>query len=397
MFQKNRLPFLVGIFLVIAAIALASCQPLAIPSTGLGLQTGSTALTKISLTKGPDVIYTGKSVSSMKIFWQYSANTTFRVDWGASAAYGSSSPAVSAYDATNHLYYYPITGLAPATRYYYRVVTGTSYSGGSFISAPSAAATSVKFISYGDDRSNPSIHNAVAGAVVKLFQADPGYQTFNLAVGDLVSSGDTDSAWTSQFFSPTFTNIRAELANMADLPIMGNHEASGNLFKRYFPLPYVASRYWSFDYGPVHVVMMDQYTSYSAGSAQYNWVKSDLAASTKKWKIVVFHEPAWSANGGHPNNTTMQNVYQPLFVQYKVALVLTGHNHYYARAMVNGIPELTVGTGGAPLYSPASGQPYIVKTYKGNGYSRFSISGSTLTGQFVTTGGSVIDTFTVTR
>ena len=50
--------------------------------------------------------------------------------------------------------------------------------------------------------------------------------------------------------------------------------------------------------------------------------------------------------------------------------MVAGHNHYYARAMVNGIPELTIGTGGAPLYSPASGQPDIVKTYKGNGYAK---------------------------
>jgi hypothetical protein len=80
-----------------------------------------------------------------------------------------------------------------------------------------------------------------------------------------------------------------------------------------------------------------------------------------------------------------------------VALVVAGHNHYYARAMVNGIPELTIGTGGAPLYSPASGQSNIVKTYKGNGYARFSISGSTLTGTFISSGGSTIDTFSVTR
>ena len=147
----------------------------------------------------------------------------------------------------------------------------------------------------------------------------------------------------------------------------------------------------------MHVTMMDQYTSYSSGSPEYNWVKSDLASTTKKWKVVVIHEPGWSANGGHPNNTTIQNTYEPLFEQYKVALVLAGHNHYYARAMVNGIPELTIGTGGAPLYTPAAGQPNIVKTYEGNGYARFSISGRTLTGWFINSSGSTIDTFTVTR
>jgi len=64
---------------------------------------------------------------------------------------------------------------------------------------------------------------------------------------------------------------------------------------------------------------------------------------------------------------------------------------------VNGIPELTIGTGGAPLYAPASGQPNIVKTYQGNGYAKFSINGNTLTGWFISSSGSTIDTFTVTR
>ncbi len=353
-------------------------------------------LTKVSLTKGPDLIYSGSN-TSMKIFWQWSANTSFRLDWGTSAAYGSSSPSISTYDTTNHLYSFTITGLTPATRYFYRVVTGSQYSGGAFVTAPAASATSVNFVSYGDDRSNPSEHNTVAGQVDNLFTADPSYQTLNLAVGDLVSNGDTDSLWTSEFFDPSFTNIRTELAGISDLSVMGNHEGSGTLFTRYFPMPFVANRYWSFDYGPMHVIMMDQYTSYSSGSAEYNWLKSDLAATAKKWKVIVLHEPGWSANGGHTNNTTIQNTYEPLFEQYQVALVLGGHNHYYARAMVNGIPELTVGTGGAPLYTPASGQPNIVKTYSGYGYAKFSINGSTLNGWFISDSGSTIDSFSITR
>jgi hypothetical protein len=358
--------------------------------------TRSSSLTETTLTKGPDVIYTGEN-TTMKIFWQHSANTSFSVDWGTTTDYEHSSPVLSAYDTTNHLYSYTITGLTPGARYYYRVVTGTVYSGASFYAAPDSSATRLKFISYGDDRSNPDVHNAVAGAVVKRFQSDPGYQTLNLAAGDLVASGDQDSSWTTEFFDPSLTNIRLELASIADLSVMGNHEGSGKLFMRYFPMPFVAGRYWSFDYGPMHVVMMDQYSSYDPGSAQYDWIRNDLAATTRKWKVVLLHEPGWSADGGHPNNTIVQQAYQPLFEQYGVALVIGGHNHYYARAMVNGIPELTVGTGGAPLYSPAGDQPNIVKTYAGNGYAAFSIDGNVLSGSFIATDGTLIDTFTVTR
>ena len=99
----------------------------------------------MALTKGPDLIYSGNN-TQMKIFWQWTANTTFRVDWGTSSAYGSSSPAISAYDATNHLYAYTITGLTPGTKYFYRVVVGSQYSAGTFLAAPADSATAVNFV-----------------------------------------------------------------------------------------------------------------------------------------------------------------------------------------------------------------------------------------------------------
>ena len=216
----------------------------------------------------------------------------------------SSSPDLSAYDPTNHLYAYIITNLTPGTKYFYRVVVGNQYAGGTFITAPDASACSVKFFSYGDTRSNGSTHNGLAGQVNAAFAADPAFQTLNLHVGDWVS-GDSECAWTGEWFNPSYTNIRQQDANIADIGVRGNHESGATYWKRYWPEPFqTGGLYWSFDYGPLHVVLLDQYTSYTPGSAQYNWLKADLAASTKTWKVVVLHEPGWSAGGGHANNTS---------------------------------------------------------------------------------------------
>ena len=73
-----------------------------------------------------------------------------------------------------------------------------------------------------------------------------------------------------------------------------------------------AAAYYSFDYGPVHVVVLDQYTNggnYGSGSPQYTWLVNDLSTSTKPWKIIVLHQPGWSCNGGHPNDTNVQRYY----------------------------------------------------------------------------------------
>ncbi|MBK9777870.1 MAG: hypothetical protein IPP62_16195 [bacterium] len=78
-------------------------------------------------------------------------------------------------------------------------------------------------------------------------------------------------------------------------------------------------------------------------------------SSNKPWRFVVLHEPGWSAGGGHPNNAAVQAYLQPLFVQYGVSIVFTGHNHYYARAVVDGVNHITTGGGGGPLHTPVPG------------------------------------------
>jgi hypothetical protein len=78
-------------------------------------------------------------------------------------------------------------------------------------------------------------------------------------------------------------------------------------------------------------------------------------------------------------------------------MVLSGHNHYYARAVVNGVVHLTVGGGGAPLYTPATGQPNVVVAVKAYSFGEFTINGNTLTAKIVNNSGVTIDTFTITK
>ena len=187
---------------------------------------------------------------------------------------------------------------------------------------------------------------------------------------------------------------------MAFMGCIGNHESSGTIYEKYRPYNFAAAPadYFSFDYGPVHVAVVDQYTTYTSGSAQYNWLHTDLTNSTKLWKIIVLHQPGWCAGGSHGNDATVQTVIQPLCVDHGVSIVLAGHNHYYSRALNNGVHHVTSGAGGAPFYSASSGQPYVV-TYTVNTLEcvKIAIAGNTLTGTTVSNSGAVIDTFTITK
>jgi hypothetical protein len=347
--------------------------------------------------KQPYLIYPGDP-AQMKVLWQLSATTTSTIEWGTDASYSAGSASSDEY-GTDHQHAYTIAGLAPSTRYFYRVTSGGFAYTGSFTSAPAPGEDHLKFFAYGDTRTYPATHDQVAAAMMAVYAADPAYQTMSLFMGDFVATGNSETYWTNEFFSPAYPNIRALIANVPLQSAMGNHENSSPvLFTKYYPYPWVAGRYWSFDYGPIHVAVVDQYTSWVAGSAQMNWLAADLAASTKTWKFVLLHEPGWSSGNSHANSAAVQTLIQPLCVQYGVAILFAGHNHNYCRAVVGGVTHVTTGGGGAPLEAPLAGQPNVIVSAMLNHYCKIAIDGGVLNLQaFNSANGALIDSFTLVR
>jgi hypothetical protein len=145
----------------------------------------------------------------------------------------------------------------------------------------------------------------------------------------------------------------------------------------------------------VHIAVVDQYVDYSPGSAQHDWLTNDLATTDKLWKIIMLHEPGWTANGKHSNEIPVQTYIQPLCEQYGVQIVLGGHNHYYSRAVVDGVHHITSGGGGAPLRTPQDGQPYIVSYLETHNFQMVEIVGNTMNYQSLMPDGTVIDSFEI--
>ncbi len=343
--------------------------------------------------KSPYVLYPGDN-DKMLILWQLYSTDTCMFAFGTDTTYAAGQ--VNTYEfGIDHQHKILLSGLAPATHYYYKVSANGKEFKGSFRTGATATTERVRFFAYGDTRTYPDKHDLVAEAVMNKVSQDPQSRTMIISTGDFVSNGDKEDDWDNEFFDPQYKHLQKMLANLPYVAAVGNHEGQGNLFAKYFPFPdFMNGRYYySFDYGPVHFTVIDQFTNYSTGSTQYNWIVNDLNTTTKKWKIVVMHKPGWSAGGGHSNNTTVQNVLQPLFVQTGVQFVLTGHNHYYSRAVVNGIEHITTGGGGAPLYTPNPTKDSIVKVDKSYHYCYLDVKGDTLSFAAVRSNGSVIETF----
>ncbi len=346
--------------------------------------------------KEPYLIYSNDN-SEVIVLWQLDNTQDCTIKWGTDQSYSAGTQTTTEY-GDDHQHKFTITCLAYSTDYYYRVIANTDTVDGHFVSGPVDNASEITLIAYGDTRTHPNKHDLVAKEILNTFSSDPESQTILLFSGDLVSNGNSESDWDNQFFNSQNTNIRKLFQSAPIMAALGNHEYNGVLFSKYFPYPFYASGYFygSFDYGPAHITIVDQYSGYSPGSPQYQWLENDLASTTKKWKILMFHEPGWSA-GGHGNNTDVQNYIEPLCEKYDVQFVINGHNHYYSRAVVERVNHITTGGGGAPLYSPNSSYPNIVKVDQSNHFTKLHISGDTLYFSAIRSDGTVIEQFSYNR
>lgn len=343
--------------------------------------------------KAPYLIYNGNN-TEMLVLWQLSKLDTCLIKWGFDTQYSLGEQKTYEY-GSDHQHKYLITDLKPGKKYYYKVKINNDINKGSFYTAPRKNSDHLKFFVYGDTRTFPSTHNNIAKKIVSLFTNNSENQTFVLSTGDFVSNGDIESYWDYNFFDSLYSSLKEMLANIPFQSCIGNHERTGKLYRKYFPYPYITENfYWSFDYGPAHFSIVDQYTSYDSSSKQLTWLEKDLASSNKKWKFIVFHEPGWTA-GGHNNNKDVQNYIQPLCKKYGVQFVFSGHNHYYARAKVENIIHITTGGGGAPLYDPDLTYSNIVAISKSNHFCKIEINKNILNYTVLAPDGKIIDHYTV--
>jgi hypothetical protein len=347
-----------------------------------------------TIRKGPYLIYPLKN-TEMDVLWQLSAPAECTLSWGTDINYGTGNTQATLFSPENHQHKFTITGLTPGVLYYYEIKFGSTNLTGSFRAAPDDSADKVSFYAWGDTRDDQIDPNKINTQICSEFNAHPEYQTLILHAGDWVGS-DSEEDWDNEFFNRE--NAEGNLTMHASLPQMGcrgNHEGDAIFYQKYFPYKYQPGGcYYSYDYGPVHVAVVDQYVNYSSGSEQHAWLENDMKSTNKNFKIILLHEPGWSAAGAHSDEIKVQTEIQPLCIKYHVSMVIGGHNHFYARGVVDNIVHLTLGGGGASSKTPSAKENII--TYVGGlSYMRFDIDGNTLNAFAMNPSGDIIDSYTL--
>ena len=220
---------------------------------------------------------------------------------------------------------------------------------------------------------------------------------FMVNLGDHVGTGVTQSQWDGYFKA-----TRGLAESLPHMSASGNHEnyypsgetvdelTLGRLFSLQFNNPdngrnalanltvdsvskdhnkglitNVEDTIYSFDYGNAHFAVLNTGSDHSSADhkilmkEQMEWLKKDLAATDKKWKIVMSHIGIFPAK---TERWHARDIILPVLQEYGVDLVLNGHDHMVARTK----DELELGTtftilasAGPKRYDPVDQADYL--------------------------------------
>ncbi len=309
------------------------------------------------VTRGP---YLQKATStSMLVRWYTDLSVDSKVMYGTDPGNLSQNVSVA---GTRTSHSVQLTGLSPYTKYYYSIGTSTlviqSGLNNYFLTSPVADAEGKYTFWAMGDMGNNSYRQI---DVRDKFNAYMGNNITNgwIALGDNAYNNGTQAEYTTNFFEIYQNSI---MIKSPLWPVAGNHEYANYINRQidhnisYFDffdpptngeaggVPSNSEAYYSFDYGNIHFIALDSYIIEdnvyrlydTLGGPQAQWLKQDLAATNKKWKIAYFHHPPYTM-GEHNSDTELElikireNIVR-ILERSGVDLVLSGHSHSYERS-----------------------------------------------------------------
>ncbi len=279
-----------------------------------------------------------------------------------------------------------ITGLRPATDYFYRVmVDGQNLTLGDDLHFRTSGSNPFTFLTIGDSGQGTPAQKQIAARMLQEAMPPPPPAppptppaTLVLHVGDIAyGAGRFD-----EFQAHHFDIYQDLMKHVPFFPSPGNHEYDTNN-----AAPYLAvhspptedvpvadrGRYYSFDWSTVHFIALDSNVPLQNAAKglgpMLQWLEQDLQKTRKYWRIAYFHHPPYASgfNEGDPLEALARDYLVPILERYDVQVVLNGHEHSYRRtfSLRNGVPVpdgegtvyITSGGGGASLYPLSDPNP----------------------------------------
>ena len=224
-----------------------------------------------------------------------------------------------------------VKGLAAGTEYTYTITAGADSVNGSF--ATDDGDDVVNFIVGGDVQASSLEAFAVGQLVMeKAYEVFPQAE-FYATLGDYTNDS-TNEEW--DLYSQTFGGVNTSTTHA---PVTGNHDSESGWFNAMFALDTTESVVtnngvnYSFDYGNVHVAVVNTNDVVAISNAQLTWLKNDMNSTDADWKIVLMHKSPYSLGKDikWPDACYLQESLAAVCDATNVDLVMSGHDHMYVR------------------------------------------------------------------
>ena len=235
-------------------------------------------------------------------------------------------------------------------------------------------------------------------AVAQTARLVAGLEGQLLLAGDLAYPQGTAANF-RDCFNPEWGRFRARWH-----AVPGNHEyesPGASPYFDYFGDAAGADRtgYYAFMAGDWLILMLNSNVPAGRGSAQWEFARQQLQSQRTPCTMAVWHHPLFSSGPNGPN-AFMRDMWS-LLETSRVEVVLNGHDHVYERFArqladgtadpVNGIRQITAGTGGADLYNFVRTAANSEARLRQHGVVRFILRPALVEWAFHGTDGSVGD------
>ncbi len=253
----------------------------------------------------------------------------------------------------SHFHSAVVKSLTPNTLYMYRVGSGEHWSEWFHIRTAGKAGEKFSFIYMGDVQQG--MRSFWPRMIREAYLKAPDARLVMYA-GDIVNRGLNDHEWGELFYGGGFIH-----GSIPAMPSPGNHEHADNaegvnvitpLWRAQYNLPEngpagLEETVYFTDIQGVRFISLNSQEIWFGNEKmqrQIEWLHQVLSNNPNKWTIITFHHPVHSVSARR-DNKNLREKFQPIFEQYKVDMVLQGHDHAYARGMKNvPMPEGLTGT-----------------------------------------------------
>jgi predicted MPP superfamily phosphohydrolase len=249
---------------------------------------------------------------------------------------------------------------------------------------------SVRFAAIGDTGTGSSKQHQL-GELMARYRASFPFE-FVLMMGDNLYGGESARDYVKKFEMPYRKLLDNKVKFYASL---GNHDLALQVNYEHFNMN--GKEYYRFKKGNVAFYALN---SNYMDKKQVAWLESELAKDTSEWKVCFFHHAPYSSAKRHGSDKQLREVVEPIFVKYRVNVVLTGHDHVYERLkQQKGIYYFVTGAGGKLRSGDIDRRsPLIDKAYDRDlHFMLFEVVDDQMYFQTVTRTGETIDTGVMAR